>query len=136
MNNLRNKFIEEALKKVDIINNSTAILSVDITDIDQIENIFFALHMLKGTGAMYGFDTISEITNDFEKIYNDIRKDVLKFDKTILNLTIEIAKHIEKLIYDKDCKNWDLLIQHKRLIQKIAEIYIHMPTNTDLKFKF
>ncbi|NJK87492.1 MAG: hypothetical protein HC906_17425 [Bacteroidales bacterium] len=54
---------------------SLLLLENDPDNKDIIEKIFRAMHTLKGAGAMFGFEKISEFTHDLETVYDMIRSE-------------------------------------------------------------
>ena len=73
MDKLKQKFVEEALEHVDNIEQSLLMLEDQPDNPELIEKIFRAMHTLKGAGAMFGYERISEFTHNLETIYDQIR---------------------------------------------------------------
>lgn len=87
-----------------------------------IEAVFRAMHTLKGVGAMYGFNTISEYTHLLEGIYDKIREGMLDLSKDIFNVTLTSVDHIRNLLTEQELKNPVVIAQHKNLVSTIEQI--------------
>lgn len=91
-------------------------------DTDLIEAVFRAMHTLKGVGAMYGFNAISEYTHLLEGIYDKIREGMLELSKDIFNVTLTSLDHIRNLLNDQELTSAPVIAQHKILISAIEQI--------------
>ena len=59
MDNFREKFIEEANELILLLEEALITLEDEPENEKQIHEIFRIMHTLKGSGAMFGFDNIS-----------------------------------------------------------------------------
>ena len=66
----RDKFLEEATEKINNLEQSLLSLENDSENKEIIESVFRDMHSLKGGGAMFGFEKLSEFTHDLENIYD------------------------------------------------------------------
>jgi two-component system chemotaxis sensor kinase CheA len=73
-------------------------LKDDSTNKDLIGRIFRALHTIKGSGAMFGFDNIVSFTHDIENIYDLIRNDKLKVTDTLTGITLDACDIIRDML--------------------------------------
>ena len=101
MDKLKAKFIEEAQEHIEDIEQSLLKLESEPDNTELIERIFRAMHTLKGAGSMFGFTSISEFTHNVETIYDLIRNKELSLSKTIIDLTLASADHLNALL-DED----------------------------------
>jgi len=98
------KFVEEANEHLAVIEN--ALLEYEKNkNKDNIESIFRAIHTLKGTGAMFGYNKISELTHNLENIYDLIRKNIIQFDKKIADITLKANDCIKKILTENSSEN-------------------------------
>jgi two-component system, chemotaxis family, sensor kinase CheA len=102
MDKLRQKFVEEAFEHVSDIEQSLLKLENDPNDQDLIEKIFRAMHTLKGAGAMFGFDKVSELTHNLETVYDNVRNSKISFSKDIADLTLGSADYLKLLLNDSN----------------------------------
>ncbi len=66
-------------------------------DLELIGKIFRALHTIKGSGAMFGFDEISAFTHEVETIFDRIRDGKLKVNKELIDLTLAAGDQVKKM---------------------------------------
>lgn len=67
-------------------------------DLELVDRIFRALHTVKGSGAMFGFDRISRFAHEFESIFDRLRKAQLVASRDIIDLTLSGRDHLEALL--------------------------------------
>jgi two-component system, chemotaxis family, sensor kinase CheA len=121
MEDFKKKFVVEALDHINDLEESLLVLENAPTDKDEIETTFRAMHSLKGGGAMFGFDEISQITHDLETIYDKIREGTLTVSSQLISLTFKVIDVIKDLLQEEDFdkKEFDALL--KELKQFSAE---------------
>lgn len=95
---LREKFTVEAEEKIAALETAILMLEDNPGDRQQIESLFGAMHSLKGSGGMFGYDKISEFTHDLETIYDFVRKGNLKVTTELLTITLQAVDHLKLLL--------------------------------------
>ena len=70
-------FFEEAQELLSSLESSLLELEKAPQDQDLIDRVFRALHTVKGSGAMFGFDSISDFTHHVESVFDRVRSRVL-----------------------------------------------------------
>ena len=73
MEQFKATYIEESLEGLDAMESSLLELEVGSQDQDAINTIFRAAHSIKGGGATFGFQAISEFTHVVETLLDQIR---------------------------------------------------------------
>ena len=98
MDKFQQRFIDEAREYCDR-------LEQDLIDLEQqphkqeiIAEVFRIMHSLKGSGAMFGFSLISELTHDLESVYDLLREGKLNMDPSIIDFTLKSVDLIKKLL--------------------------------------
>lgn len=94
----KQKFIEESMENVSDLEEALFLLENDNTNIDIIERIFRAMHSLKGGGAMFGFNELSDFTHHLETIYDKVRNNLLTVDENIISTTFKAVDQIKHLL--------------------------------------
>jgi two-component system, chemotaxis family, sensor kinase CheA len=92
-------FKEEAYELLGVLESSLLELEETPDDEELIAKVFRAMHTIKGSGAMFGFDDISEFTHEIETAYDKIRNGHTRVSKEIISLTLQ-AKDLIKLMLD------------------------------------
>ena len=67
-------------------------------DTDLIDSAFRALHTIKGSGAMFGFDRVAAFTHHVETAFDLVRKDQVSASAELIALTLAAKDHIRRLI--------------------------------------
>ena len=67
-------------------------------DKELIARIFRALHTIKGSGAMFGFDDIAAFTHGIENTYDLIRNDKIAVTARLIDLTLSACDAIRNML--------------------------------------
>ena len=94
----RQAYLEEARELLSDLESSLLELEQTPDDTDLLHKIFRALHTIKGSGAMFGFDDVAAFTHDVETIFDRIRNGELAVNREILDLSLRARDHISNLI--------------------------------------
>lgn len=95
-------FKEEARELLTDLESSLLELEESPDDKDLIGKVFRAMHTIKGSGAMFGFDDIAEFTHDVETVFDLVREDKLKVTQELIDLTLAARDHISAMIGSYD----------------------------------
>ena len=78
----------------------TSLLDLEETpdDNDLINRVFRAMHTIKGSGAMFGFDEIASFTHEVETVFDMVRNGKMTVTKHLLDLTLKSRDHISYLL--------------------------------------
>ena len=88
IDNHQKAFIEEATELLSELEQTLLDLEVNREDKDLIGKVFRALHTIKGSSGMFGFDEMAHFTHDIENVYDLIRNGELPVTKEIIDLTL------------------------------------------------
>jgi two-component system, chemotaxis family, sensor kinase CheA len=86
-----------------------------------IDQVFRAVHTIKGTCGMYGFVHISELAHHLENIFQTIRDTNTSFHKDIIDISLAARDHIRNLMEDEKLTDTDNIQQHEILLEKITD---------------
>ena len=89
---------QEASELLEELEAALLELKDDSTNKELIGRIFRALHTIKGSGAMFGFDNIVSFTHDIENIYDLIRNNKLKVTDILTGLTLDACDIIRDIL--------------------------------------
>jgi len=85
MESLRETYRAEAYELLAELEASLLVLEEDPGDTELIGRVFRALHTIKGSGAMCGFDDIATFTHDVETVFDLVRNEKLGVTKTLVD---------------------------------------------------
>jgi two-component system chemotaxis sensor kinase CheA len=91
-------FREEALELLSEVEQTVLELEADPSDADKVARLFRAMHTVKGSGAMFGFDDLARFTHEVETVWDLVRAGRLQISKALLNLTLSSRDHILELL--------------------------------------
>ncbi len=91
-------FKEEAVELLGELEASLLALEDQPEDQDLINRVFRAMHTIKGSGAMFGFDDIAAFTHEVETVFDMVRNGLFAVTKPLLDLTLAARDHIKRLL--------------------------------------
>ncbi|HYN37718.1 MAG TPA: Hpt domain-containing protein [Rhodospirillales bacterium] len=63
-----------------------------------INTAFRALHTIKGSGAMFGFENVADFTHGFETAFDQVRKGLAPASRELVGVALAAKDHIRMLI--------------------------------------
>jgi len=93
----RQAFKEEAYELLSELESSLLELEEMPDDIDLIGRVFRAMHTIKGSGSMFGFDDIASFTHEVETIFDMVRNGKIEVTTTLVNLTLSARDQITRM---------------------------------------
>lgn len=105
-------FIEESRELITDLIAALLELENEPTDLDLVARIFRALHTIKGSGAMFGFDAISEFAHHLENLFDRVRSNRMHLNKEIIDLTLTSVDLISRMLDTPELS--DELARHKQ----------------------
>jgi two-component system chemotaxis sensor kinase CheA len=91
-------FKEEAYELLVELETSLLELEENPDDRELIGRVFRAMHTIKGSGAMFGFDDIAAFTHEVETVFDLVRNDKLTVTKNLVNLTLAARDQIKAML--------------------------------------
>lgn len=94
-------FEEEAFELLSDL--ESALLQAEETpeDPDIISRIFRALHTIKGSAAMFGYDNISAFLHQVENVFDLVRNGRLSVSRRLIDLTLSVADEVRRMLETK-----------------------------------
>ncbi|SDN35657.1 two-component system, chemotaxis family, sensor kinase CheA [Methylobacterium phyllostachyos] len=98
----REVFLAEANELLDRLETTLLDLGDQPDDTTLIDTAFRALHTIKGSGAMFGFDRVAAFTHDFETAFDLVRRGAIATSVELVNVALSAKDYIRLLIEDPD----------------------------------
>ncbi|OGR39737.1 MAG: chemotaxis protein CheA [Desulfovibrionales bacterium GWA2_65_9] len=98
----REIFREEAFDLLGELESTLLELETSPHDLDMVNRVFRALHTIKGSGAMFGFDDIADFTHDLENVFDKVRNEQLAVTKELISISFAARDHILGLLNGPD----------------------------------
>lgn len=89
---------EEAAELLTELETSLLELEERPEDDDLINRVFRAMHTIKGSGAMFGFDDIARFTHEVETVFDQVRNGKMKVSTVLLDLTLQSRDQISVML--------------------------------------
>ncbi len=94
----REVFKEEAAELLADLENSLLELEETPGDRELISKVFRAMHTIKGSGAMFGFDDVAGFTHEIETVYDRVRNGEVPVTKGLIDLTLQARDIIRDML--------------------------------------
>jgi two-component system chemotaxis sensor kinase CheA len=94
----RDVFHQEARELLDQLEEALLDLGNRPDDRDLVDCAFRALHTIKGSGAMFGFDEVAGFVHEFETAFDLVRKGSVAISAPLVQVALAAKDHIARLI--------------------------------------
>jgi two-component system chemotaxis sensor kinase CheA len=121
VNSFVEKFKEEVKEYLERLEAALLLLEKDTNNIQVIEEIFRIMHSLKGSGGMFGFDLLSEVTHVLESLYEIFRSKKQQIDSEVISFTLNSIDGLHLLMVQEP-KEEDLARAQKMKSDAQAQI--------------
>ena len=103
----------------------SALLELEETpdDHDLVGRVFRAMHTIKGSGAMFGFEDVAAFTHEIETVYDQVREGKISVTKVLIDRTLSACDEVRKMV---DGNKGDVAIQ-----KEILAAFRHMLADRD-----
>lgn len=95
-------FRQEAAELFEVLEAALLDLGQNPDDRELIDSAFRALHTIKGSGAMFGFDKVATFTHEFETAFERVRKGEIKPTQDLISVALAAKDFIRALIETPD----------------------------------
>lgn len=93
-------FRQEASELFDVLEGALLDLGLRPDDRELVDSAFRALHTIKGSGAMFGFDKVASFTHEFETAFDRVRKGEIRPTQELISVALAAKDYIRALIED------------------------------------
>ena len=106
-------------------------------DSDCVDRAFRAMHTIKGSGSMFGFEKLAAFTHHLENAFDLVRNGDLKISKELINISLDSGDHIRQLLENKesseelDHDSDELLARLSALVPDTDEQHSNADASTD-----
>ncbi|MBS7566790.1 chemotaxis protein CheA [Mucilaginibacter sp. Bleaf8] len=122
MEQYNDTFIEESLELLSEVEKALLLMEVTPHDAALIQQVFRALHTIKGNSSMFGFSIVANFTHQLESVYEYIRNGQQQLTKPILNTTLAAVDHLFTLVKSPTDQSVAASETHKALNVRIATL--------------
>ena len=95
---LSSVFFDEANELLDNLEEQLLTLNDNPNDSETIAAVFRAMHTIKGSSAMFGFNDISNFTHEAESAMDQVRNRIIPVTSELIDLMLKARDHIRNLL--------------------------------------
>ncbi|NEW89357.1 chemotaxis protein CheA [Rhodopseudomonas sp. WA056] len=95
-------FRQEAAELFEVLETALLDLGQNPDDRELVDSAFRALHTIKGSGAMFGFDKVASFTHEFETAFERVRKGEIRPTLDLVSVALAAKDFIRALIETPD----------------------------------
>ncbi len=135
----RESFKEEASELLAELETALLDLEASPEDTELIGRVFRAMHTLKGSGAMFGFDDIATFTHEVETVFDLVRNGVIPVSRELINLTLAARDQVKGMLQaDEGTGTWDsavtteITVSLKKLAAGSIQADVNCQTGTEV----
>lgn len=123
-------FHEEAEEILAELETSLMELEENPKDKEVIDQVFRALHTLKGSGSMFGFDQIAAFAHEIESVFDLVRNDELAVTGALIDITLAARDSISRML-NSDADTDEIAEQNGKIIRQLKVLAGSVITKED-----
>ncbi len=94
----KHSFREEAREILVDLESALLELNENRGDLELVGRVFRALHTIKGSGAMFGFEDLAAFTHNLETAFDEVRNGRLQISSELIDLTLSALDQIRAML--------------------------------------
>ncbi len=98
MNEELKLFCEDVDEQLTFMENALIAMQEDGVDEEGIGALFRAMHTIKGTAGMFGFDDVVSFTHIAESLLSEVRDGKVELTEEMIDTFFKVKDHVQKLI--------------------------------------
>jgi len=102
-------YLEEASELLTDLESTLLEMEENPSDLELVCRAFRALHTIKGSGSMFGFEEVASFTHDVETVFDLVRSSRLPVTSRLISLSLEARDHIRKLLFEPETSDREAL---------------------------
>lgn len=122
MDAYRAVFREEAQELLAELEEGLLELEEQPDNVETVGRVFRAVHTIKGSGAMFGFNNLSEFAHQLETVLDKIRNGKLEATKSTVSLTLECRDLLTSLLQSDDEMSSEQTTVRDALLVRLREV--------------
>jgi len=122
MAEIRNDFLAESQEMIELLDQRFIILESDPTNTDLLNEIFRAMHSMKGSAGFLGFTHLVDVTHRAENILNKLRQGDMAVTQQVITAILEAIDVVKLLMADIKESGTDEHVQTGSVSQKLDQV--------------
>src|SRR6202167_3643493 len=120
--NFKQAFQEEAREILVELEASLLQLGERPDDSEIVGRAFRALHTIKGSGSMFGFEKLAAFTHNLENAFDEVRNGRLQVTSELINLSLAALDQIKSLLEESDAASAASTAAAAEIVAKLQEL--------------
>ncbi|AOP34097.1 chemotaxis protein CheA [Leptospira tipperaryensis] len=120
LSEVRDTFISESLELLSSMESNLLVLEKDLKSSEDIHSVFRAIHTIKGTSGMFGYEPIEKFTHEVETLLDRIRSGKQNLTKEGIEFLFLACDHIRNMVENVS----DTLVLDSKASRKHAELIV------------
>jgi len=122
MAEIRNDFLAESQEMIELLDQRFINLESDPTNTDLLNEIFRAMHSMKGSAGFLGFTHLVDVTHRAENILNKLRQGDIAVTQQVITAILEAIDVVKLLMADIKASGTDEHVQTGSVSQKLDQV--------------
>ncbi|TAJ32133.1 MAG: chemotaxis protein CheA [Nitrospirae bacterium] len=122
MEEIRNDFLVESQEMIELLDQRFIILETDPANTELLNEIFRAMHSMKGSAGFLGFTHLVDVTHRAESILNKLRQGDMTVTPQVITAILEAIDVVKLLMADIRESGTDAHVQTEDVSQKLDHV--------------
>ena len=121
LDKFKSTFREEAFELLSQLENTLLELESEPLNGELINAAFRAIHTIKGSSSMFGYDTVSRFTHEVESVLDRCRAGTLPITEDFIGLALKGRDHVRRLLDYEEPIPEEIAAEGKALLERFRE---------------
>jgi two-component system, chemotaxis family, sensor kinase CheA len=117
-----NEFLVETEEMIELLDQRFISLESDPTNRAMLDEIFRAMHSMKGSGGFLGFTRLVDVAHRAENILNKLRQGEMAVTPTVINVVLEAVDVVKLLVADIRESGTDIHVEVVAISAKLDNV--------------
>ncbi|NOT96163.1 MAG: chemotaxis protein CheA, partial [Nitrospira sp.] len=122
MKEILNDFLTESTEMIDVLDQRFLALEADPNNADLLNEIFRAMHSMKGGAGFLGFNHLVDVTHRGESILNKMRQGEMAVIPSIINVILEAVDVVKAIMHDIRATGTDSNVPTEEMAKKLDDV--------------
>src|SRR5215216_2958148 len=119
---IRNEFLVETQEMLEVLDQRFITLETDPGNADLLNEIFRAMHSMKGSAGFLGFTRLVDVTHRAESVLNKLRQGEIAVTPQVINVILEAIDTVKMLMSDIRQSGTDQHVETAPMSQKLDQV--------------
>lgn len=119
---IRNEFLVETQEMLELLDQRFITLESDPGNMDLLNEIFRAMHSMKGSAGFLGFTRLVDVTHRAESVLNKLRQGEIAVTPQVINVILEAIDTVKMLMADIRQSGSDQHVETAPMSQKLDHV--------------